>query len=91
MPYATVHLPYTNPTLPNRAAPTSHAASPPADYAMDPTVDATARALMRRIDQDKGSTEAINLLRQLDRINLMLVSDNTLQRIALWSATGEGE
>lgn len=98
MAYATVHMPTTTYTFAS-SSPTSTASSfspsPNGDYALNPAEDAKAINLIRRInampETERGTKAAIDLLVQLDRINLILVSDNTLHRIALWSATGEGE
>lgn len=59
------------------------------------TEDVKANKLITKINalpmNVRASTTALYLLEELDRINLLLVSDNTLHRLAMWAASVEGE
>lgn len=59
------------------------------------TEDVKANKLITRINNlpmlPRVHGTALSLLAELDRINLLLVSDNTLHRLATWAASVEGE
>ena len=59
------------------------------------TEDVKANKLITKINalpmNVRGSTTALHLLDELDRINLLMVSDQTLHRLAAWAASVEGE